>query len=246
MGNKVFLSASGLALLMSVHLSAGTVTFAAAQLDLGSGWRTNSMTKIIDLDGNNILGTDGWFLPDVRNITPTYLTGVVSNPSYYVGNSNYANIDNPITTPGVTPTTIQSLTWNPAGSTVSTLLSFTFAGAIPATVQVSVMVDNVDSPQFNPNSIEVKQLVGGTGDSGAISVTSARYANGNPDWLYFTIAGAKAGDKYSVLSQGTNFATAGAIAFDSTSATPEPSTLAMMGISGLALVFGSLRRKRKA
>src|SRR5256885_725842 len=92
----------------------GVVTYAIADTDLGSGWRTSSGPKN-DIDGNNILGSDGWFVSGAAGSTqlPAYLVSLITNGSVYPGNGSYARIDDPNTTPGLTPSTLQSGTLNP-------------------------------------------------------------------------------------------------------------------------------------
>src|ERR1035438_5252848 len=92
---------------------AGTITYLATDLDLGSGWRTPTVPN--DIASSGILGSDGWFVAGNAGSTqlPAYLTSLVPNGSVFGGNSNYASIDNPATTPGLTPSLIESGTLNP-------------------------------------------------------------------------------------------------------------------------------------
>jgi hypothetical protein len=41
---------------------ASSITYVGSDADLGSGWRTSTVPKD-DIDGNNVLESDGWFLP---------------------------------------------------------------------------------------------------------------------------------------------------------------------------------------
>ena len=69
-----------------------------------SGWRNSSTTKTYDIDGDNILGTDGWYGRGdasiggaVGDYLPSYVT-----PTYNVGSGNvFGFMDNPLDPAGV-------------------------------------------------------------------------------------------------------------------------------------------------
>ncbi len=44
------------------HLNAATVNFASVQTTQNGTWRTAGVVKAYDLDGDNVLGTDGYWL----------------------------------------------------------------------------------------------------------------------------------------------------------------------------------------
>ncbi|RLS83997.1 MAG: DUF4347 domain-containing protein, partial [Planctomycetota bacterium] len=75
------------------------VAYVGLQADMGAGWRTSSTPKTYDIDGNNVLGSNGWWLPNYTLSSPSYITSF-ANDSYYSGNGSYALVDNPLTTPG--------------------------------------------------------------------------------------------------------------------------------------------------
>ena len=192
--------------------------------------------------GPGILGADGWYVAGGAGSTelPEYVTSLVPNSSVYAGNSGYAFIDNPATTPGSTPSLLQSGTLNPnagiGGTTVD--LSFTFGANVPGEVQVGLMIDNLDFTGFNPSSLQVVE-VGGPGASAVVSTTAPEYNDRIPDWLLFDIQ-PMPGATYQVIAGGAPDGTAalGAVSFDSTTV-PEPSTfgLAAIGAAFIAL-FG--------
>ena len=222
---------------------AGTITYVATDFDLGSGWRTQTVPN--DIDPSGILGTDGWWVAGGSGSTslPAYVTSLVPNGSFYPGNSNYASIDNPATTPGSTPSLLQSGTLNPnVGDGNTTVdLTFTFAEIVPTEVQLGLMIDNLDIAAFNPGSIQVVQE-GGPGASAVVSTTSSEYNDRDPDWLLFDIQ-AQPGATYQVIVGGgpNGTATLGAASFDS-AAVPEPSSFGLAGIgAALIAVLGRYR-----
>ena len=142
-------------LCLTVRASASTISYAGSAIDLGSGWRTATVEDTLDIDGNNVLGSDGWYVEGAQGSfeQPSYIDDVVLNSSVYPGNGSYSLIDDPTTTPGPSPTEITSGTFNPAPGTnqPATLLSFSLAGTVPLTVRIGLMIDNLDGIVFNPN-----------------------------------------------------------------------------------------------
>ena len=88
---------------------ATTITYAGSLLDLGAGWRTDTVSKgKFGLNGSNVLGNDGYqlFGTNLAAVVPGYLTMSVKTTNYNaaaVGNGSYYSVDNPTTTPGREP-----------------------------------------------------------------------------------------------------------------------------------------------
>ena len=57
---------------------------------------------------------------------------------------------------------------------------------MPGTVQLGLMIDNLDGGGFNPSSLKVVQA-GGPGASAVVDTTGASYNDRIPDWLFFDI-----------------------------------------------------------
>ena len=207
---------------MPGSLRAGVVAFVGAQTDTGSGWRTVGLLKNLDADGNNVFGSDGYYLFGLSSSKqPSYIQAWTPTASVYPGNSAYSIIDNPLTTPGASPTTEQSGTANPTpGTNVgSSILIFKMgvaSGSLPFRLRVGVMIDNVGGSTYNASSLRIFQ-VGGTGDSGQLSLGAALYNDKNPDWVFFDITGAQVNDTYELEAFGgaLGIATVGAVSFDS-------------------------------
>jgi hypothetical protein len=232
-------------LFCSFRMGFGSVTWIGSDFDLGSGWRTSTVPKI-DIEGNDILGTDGWFVAGNYGSEqiPTYLSFFTTIGNVYGGNGGYYAIDNPNTTPGASPSTIVTGTLNPSASSGNTLVdaTFTFSSSVPAVVQVGLMIDNLDIAAFNPSALQIVQS-GGPGASAVVNTTGSEYNDRVPDWVFFDID-AQPGETYQVLvTGGTNgCACLGAISFDSAS-TPEPSSLWLGGLGVGLLGAATLLRR---
>jgi|GEM_PF-1380478 len=202
------------------------VAYVGLQADMGAGWRTASTAKTYDIDGNNVLGSNGWWLPNYTLSSPSYITSFANN-SYYPGNGGYALVDNPLTTPGASPSLIYSGTTNgqfPGYGTKSlnSVVSFTLTGTVPGTIRVGIMTGNTDfSGSYGASGF---QIVSGSLNSGMTTElqTNGAVYNGNPDWVFFDITGGIAGQTYSIYANGGPQGNAGigAISFDSITNTP--------------------------
>ncbi|NBR07224.1 MAG: tandem-95 repeat protein, partial [Planctomycetes bacterium] len=176
------------------------IAYVGLQADMGAAWRTASTPKTYDIDGNNVLGSNGWWLP----------------------NYSYALVDNPLTTPGASPSLIYSGTTNgqfPGYGIKSSnsVVSFTLTGVVPGTIRVGIMTGNTDlSGEYGASGY---QIVCGSLDSGMTTElqTNGGVYNGNPDWVFFDITGGIAGQTYSIYAKGGPRGNAGigAISFDS-------------------------------
>ena len=197
------------------------IRYVGSQVDMGTAWRSSSTAKPYDIDSNNILGSDGWWLTGSALKSPTYITSF-SNNSYYYTNGGYAQIDNPLTTPGPNPSTIYTGTTNQQfpgylNLSASPVISFTLTGTIPDAIRLGIMTGNTDvGGSFGSSGFKI---VSGTLDSGLsteLETNNASY-NGNPDWVFFDIKGGTSGQVYSIYARGgpRGNAAIGGISFDS-------------------------------
>jgi hypothetical protein len=207
--------------LLTAASATPAIQYVGLQADLGAGWRDASTPKTYDIDSNNSLGSDGWWLTGSSPSLPNYITSF-SNNSYYYTNGGYAQIDNPATTPGANPSTIYTGTTNQQwpgylNLSASPVISFTLAGPVPNAIRLGIMTGNTDDAgNYGSSGFEV---VSGTLDSGITSELQTNNAtyNGNPDWVFFDITGGIAGQVYSVYARGGPRGNAGiaGLSFDS-------------------------------
>lgn len=218
----------------------GALAIAGSDIDLGSGWRSGAVPS--DIDGNGVLGSDGYIFVrgPIEIVSPGYGTLSAISTQIYSGNEDYSLVDDPLTTPGLTPTTVNGGTWNGGGTDVNRgRLTLNRDLLIGETIRVGLMVDNLDFTNWNPASIRVTDSSGG--DSGQITLADPT-ENRVPDWYYFDITGLSNGATVDIYAtQGINGgATIGAMSLDS-SVVPEPTTAVLLGLGGLAMIF----RRRK-
>ena len=217
---------------------AQTITSPGFNLDLGSGWRTSTVPKL-DIDGNNVLGTDGYYVPfgngaglvgDLK--VPVYVTGeaIAGTASEYSGNGGYYSIDNPLVVP---PGTGLIQTGNLNETSNGPLFQFTLTGTVPYIIRVGVMVDNQDGNmgQFNGASVTLDcTSCAPVIDGPVVTTTSIGTPSFNdriPDWIFFDITNGVAGQTYEIVetvginpNQSANKAALGAISFDSLAMSP--------------------------
>ncbi|MBM3761947.1 MAG: PEP-CTERM sorting domain-containing protein [Acidobacteria bacterium] len=210
-------------------------------------WRTTTVSRPLDADGDNRYGMDGYVLL----VSPNGVVG--SNPAYislvqrftisefYGGNSNpflYVPIDNLNATGTLFPGT-----WFSGGGTVDVFARITIS--TNRNFRLGVLVDFHDFNDVSPSTLRVQQIFNPTpANSGFVSSILA--PNLSADWYFFDIS-AKAGDVLEISGQNWNqrysgsgaFANGiGALTFDTI---PEPSTYGLVG-AAMAFLFAKERR----
>lgn len=220
------------------------ITSPGSLMDLGAGWRTSSISKDgLDLDGNGVLGNDGYwtFGANASTLKPSYIGSVTITGSVYGGNSSYARIDNPTTTPGPSPTTFISGALNPFVNGAYADFSFTLTGTVPSLIRVGLMIDNLDVAGYNPSGLKIVDVTDDV-SSPLIATTGTEFNDRIPDWVFFDISGASAGEVFNVdVYSGSNGCNClGAISFGSANGDPipEPTSAALFcfGLVGLFVV----------
>ena len=195
---------------------ASVITYAGSQTDLGPGWRTATVGKPLDIDGDNVFGTDGYDMVNRPAVTPSYVGSMAILTTTFPGNGGYAQIDDPTNLPGLFVT--GTMNPNPGVGGSANLFQFTLnANAAGRTIRVGLMVDNLDIAAFNATSLTLVQTSGAGASSGPVATTSSIFNDRIPDWLFFDITGAAAGDTFVIQGvagvEGT--ATLGGVSFDS-------------------------------
>lgn len=198
------------------------ITIAGTQLNMGSGWRTASTTKTYDLVGNDVLGNDGWITFDggQHNNAPAFAT-VTHIDSSYSGNGSYFQIDNPLTTPGGSPSTVFSGVTNQVFPGYHNLrdgvITFTLAANAPNVVRIGLMTDNTDdNGRFGASGFQITSSGGfNSGMTTEVQTVGSGF-NFNPDWVFIDISSG-GGQTFSINVNGgpNGNAGIGAVSFDS-------------------------------
>ena len=195
---------------------AAVITYAGAQTNLGSGWRSPGVSKPLDIDGDNVLGTDGYDLVNLPASTPSYVSAMAILTTTYPGNGTYAQIDDPTNLPALFTTG----TMNPfpgAGANADVFQFTLNATAVGRTIRVGLLVNNLDLTAYNAASLTLVQTNGAGATNGPIDTTPAVFNDRNPDWVFFDITTAAAGDTFIIRGAGgsAGAATVGGVVFDS-------------------------------
>ncbi len=170
-----------------------------SDLTTGGRWRTSSVIKSADADGNNVYGTDGyglWGLSGPETIVnPAYATITRGATTFlYGGNGGYLNIDNPANPAGSQVGTGVVYT-NPGGTNPTTFFTVTFSQA--RSVRMGILVDNADVAAISPATLRLRQTAGGSLDTGYLPAGTAASRNRSVDYYFFDIVG-QPGDTFEV------------------------------------------------
>lgn len=213
------------------QLPTSGVSFAGSDLTTQGGWRTPGKTKPFDGDANNIYGTDGYLVinsnpkslfPPYATVTPLELT--YTNP----GNNNFLQIDNPQSV-GL----IETGLWYQTSSLgfEDDIARISFSEIVKT--RVGILVGHADAADSTPDHLRIRQIVGGSGDSGLITTPLNLARTG--DWYFFDVT-ANPGDVFVI--SGTNAALdtqsptpngIGAITFDQLTGIPVSITTSSLG-----------------
>lgn len=230
--------------LLTTSSNAATILFAGGDTSTSGAWRTTGVAKPLDSDGNDSYGTQGYLIVSASTllVNPTYATVSRTAPAIYGGNAAYTSVDNP-TGAGTVTTGIWYNTSAAGAEDNFALITMTSASSF----RLGVLVDHGDYLDFNPASLRVSQVSGGTANSGLIN--SYLEVNHDTDWYFFDVYNAQLGDTFMVSGTNAYAGTGqqavngiGGLTFDAL-AVPEPTVgmLSLMGVAGLVL-----RRRRNS
>lgn len=184
-----------------------TITYLGTQFDIestkddpGVGWRNPTPAKPLDIDGDHILGTDGWRV-GIKGKTfsdPPYARtfklapngngqGVIDNPDDPSGKDTYGGV-------------LHDAKAN-TGETTAPLLSFTITEDLPqdTTVRLGLLFDVHGGP--NKATYTLTQTFGG---SAKVTTPELKWTGESMDVAYFDLKHLRAGYSFVVTSTTTS------------------------------------------
>ncbi len=246
----------------AVLAQAESVVFVGQDLDLGPYWRTSTVAKSLDIDGDNVYGTLGYALfavhadggwtggadqwnYNMRQSLPGYLSVAPSTriPRSWTG--NFTRIDDPANPAGADIWSglayCTYLVECPAGAFYPLFDISVGAGLGSGTLRLGVFSNNENPPA------DLEVLVRGSGATSGLQTipTVSGYKN---NYYFFDLTGLDAGDVVRVQGHIRPSGSVGlsGFTFDYRDAPPavfEPATGALVGAALITL--GALRRRRR-
>ena len=227
---------------VSSFASATSISYVGNDLTTNDAWRTTDVVKPLDADGDNIYGTDGYYLYPGISSVPSYVS-MQDGPGmkYYPGNNSYIQLDQRNTSgSGPIANEMSGVFYTQPGTNNPTDF-FTITLTTDADFRLGIITDNADYTAIAPLDFRLRQTSGGLADTGYNLASSDRDRDG--DYYFFDISGA-AGDAFILSGRNDgSFASNGiyGVTFDSV---PEPSAMLLFG-SGIAGLAGIRIRRRK-
>lgn len=220
----------------TIVIAGGQSNFEAHTNDPTDGWRNTTTAKPLDGDGDNIFGTDGYDLSG--SSAPLALPAYVFSSTIGGGhNQTRGLVDDPTDPTGADI----AGGWSGGNGASGTFGTFVFQGGTLATetLRLGVLYDSDWNLAWGTQTFTLTQTVGGT-DS--VTTPTLALAGDGVDIAFFDITGIQDGDTFvlSYTDVAIGWAHIGGVTFD-TVVVPEPSTTALLGLGGLALI---LRRRK--
>ncbi len=204
-----------------------------------------SSTIHTGVGAGNDLGVSAGSFPTLSSGTSSLVGSMTGGAGDYVNFNGYALYRGPdgssLYTQGALSVPVSNGPYNtPSGSNtgyfgVTTTFTLTYSG----TVRVGFAVDSVADGTYAPNYVSIY-----SGDTGSV-FSSALTRDGTPDMAVFDIVN-PTGQTFTVAQwqlAGTNSASAMSLVTFDVIAVPEPSTLALFAIGGVAFVIHARRRR---
>ncbi len=235
---------------MANSASAAVISYVGVQFDVEdatntptAGWRNTTTAKPLDVDGDNVLGSDGYFIYHNRQSVPSYATTIFNPDSNVNRTSRSALWDDPSDPTGadIAGSGQYYDVSIPLGSPSEPLLQVQITDALPVgeTLRLGVLFD-INSSGTATYTLE--QIVGG---SQSVTTPSFAFDSASLDVAFFDISGVSVGDTFNIRAtnlagSSTSLQQVVGITYD-TGVVPEPSVALLGGLGTLLLL---LRRRR--
>lgn len=235
---------------------AAVITYQGAYMDGGSlnndgadlpGWRSTDSSKPagLDPDGDEALGSDGWYLNDGSSVVgqiPSYITSIVTDGAVTMyrnsGNNQHVKLDDPdlAIAANVTDEEYGVFYTKDNDNYDRNDLFYSVTLAEDSTFLMGVITDGYGDTDQQADTITAQD---GSGNSAGASVA---VNNRQADFYVFEVAGS-AGEVIDVYIAGDSWKiyNSAGLTFE---AVPEPGTLALLGLGGLGVLLR--RRSRRA
>jgi hypothetical protein len=256
--------------LLASHLPAATISLAGQSLNnAGTNWRTDSVAKSPDVDGDDRFGTDGFQLyqadpttgsaietdpsnwaENIDSVNPSYISSVGSASGGMDGSQRdpgiFNLIDDWFDPNGLDIPSGYAYRTGVAANTETALLEITFTNTQlelnDVRFYLGVMYDNSSLNADQPIQLRLA-LVGAPLVSYSLTTQAA---NGVTDFSFFQLDNVSAGDQfilYGTRGSGTGNVGIGGLVFDSI-AIPEPQTFILLTLSLTLLLAYQLSSKK--
>ncbi len=250
---------------LSLPMGASAATIAYVDKDGNqTSWRTTSVTKTLDPDGDNVYGTAGYVgyamrknpgtgdAPNTNPLTytstnfetfssiPSYLTLTSLSQNFVAAGFGYALVDNPTLAPGASVADIESGFGGINGAQSGNFMTLTLNAGVPANgLRIGVIATSLTGDDDSLNNLTLTQTAG-SGSSTASATLAG--TDGNFSFYFFDITGGTQNDVFTLSGAKPNVGNNNVIYHGiSVDVIPEPSSALLCVLGGLLLIT---RRRR--